>query len=538
MLQRTFSYLFFSLIIVSIVQCGRRGTLTGGPKDVDPPILLKAEPENMTTNFKAKKIRLYFDEYIKLEDVQDQLIVSPPLKYIPEVSPQGGVQKYVEIKIKDTLHGNTTYTLNFGRSIQDNNEGNPIDFLTYVFSTGDYIDSLEVSGVVKDAFDKKTDEFISVMLYEIDSAYTDSTLYKKPPNYITNTLDSTVIFTLKNIKEGKYALFAVKDQAKNNIFDQNSDKIAFTRDTISLPTDSTYLLTLFKEIPDYSVSVPSFSAKNKIIFGYYGDAKNIKINPLTILPDTVRTKILKEREKDTLNFWFTPFETDSIIFEVTNEKLKIIDTFTVKSRKVDVDSLRLDPNQNGALSFNKPFYIAVNTPLVKIDTIKMQMMGKDSTTIGFKADLDILENKVDFDFAIEPNESYSLDLLPGAITDFFGQTNDTISYRLTTQSLADYGNLKLNIAGNQIEYPIIVQLTDEEGNAKIEIYATEPKVFEFNNIEPAKYMVRVIFDTNANKKWDTGSFLKNIQPEKVSYYPDLIEMRANWELEQTFTISN
>ncbi len=538
MLQRALSFLFFFLIVISIVQCGRRGTLTGGPKDLDPPALLKAEPENMTINFKAKKIRLYFDEYIKLEDVQDQLIVSPPLKYIPDVSPQGGAQKYVEIKIKDTLRENTTYTLNFGRSIQDNNEGNPINFLTYVFSTGDYIDSLEVSGVVKDAFNKKADEFISVMLYEIDSAFTDSTLYKKPPNYITNTLDSTIIFTLKNLKEGKYVLFAIKDQAKNNIFDQNSDKIAFTRDTISLPTDSTYLLTLFKEIPDYSVSVPSFSAKNKIVFGYYGNGRDIKIKPLTILPDTVHTKILKEREKDTLNFWFTPFEIDSIVFKITNEKLKIIDTFTVKSRKVGIDSLRLDPNQNGSLSFNKPFYIAANTPLIKIDTIKMQMMGKDSTAIVFKADLDTLENKVDIDFAIEPNESYSLDLLPGAITDFFGQTNDTISFRLSTQSLADYGNLRLNITGEQVEYPLIVQLTDEKGNTQIELYATEPKVFEFNNIEPAKYMIRVIFDTNTNQKWDTGSFLKNIQPEKVSYYPDLIEMRANWELEQTFTISN
>ncbi|VAW17957.1 FIG00649072: hypothetical protein [hydrothermal vent metagenome] len=538
MLQRALSFLFFFLIIASIVQCGRRGTLTGGPKDLDPPVLLKAEPENMTTNFKEKKIRLYFDEYIKLEDVQDQLIVSPPLKYNPEVSPQGGAQKYVEIKIKDTLRENTTYTLNFGRSIQDNNEGNPINFLTYVFSTGDYIDSLEVSGVVKDAFNKKADEFISVMLYEIDSAYTDSTLYKKPPNYITNTLDSMIIFTLKNLKEGKYAMFAIKDQTKNNIFDQNSDKIAFTRDTISLPTDSTYLLTLFKEMPDYSVSVPSFSAKNKIIFGYYGSGRDIKIEPLTVLPDTVHTKILKEREKDTLNFWFTPFETDSIVFKVTNEKFKVIDTFTVKSRKGGIDSLRLDPNQNGSLSFNKPFYIAANTPLIKIDTIKMQMMGKDSTAMVFKTDLDTLENKVDIDFAIEPNESYSLDLLPGAITDFFGQTNDTISFRLSTQSLADYGNLRLNIVGEQIEYPLIVQLTDEKGNTQIELYATEPKVFEFNNIEPAKYMVRVIFDTNANGKWDTGSFLKNIQPEKVSYYPDLIEMRANWELEQTFTISD
>lgn len=539
MLRRILAYFFFLLMIVALMQCARRGAPTGGPKDVAPPVLTSAVPENMTTNFKATKIRLYFDELIKLKDVQEQLIVSPPLKYNPEILPQGGASKYVEIKIKDTLKPNTTYTLNFGQSIQDNNEGNPNSFLTYVFSTGDYIDSLQVSGVVKDAFNREADTFISVLLYEIDSTYTDSTLYQKPPNYITNTLDSTVIFTLKNIKKGKYAIFAIKDESKNNIFDQKTDKIAFVKDTVSLPTDSTYLLTLFKETPDYGVSVPSFAAKNKIIFGYYGENKDIDIKPLTVLPDSIKTKILKEKDKDTLNFWFTPFEIDSIIFTVTNEKLKVIDTFSVKSRKVGIDSLQLNANQRGSLDFNEPFHISANTPLVEIDTSKIQMMNKDSTALNFTVDLDSIDNKADFkfDFSIEPNENYSMTLLPGAITDFFGQTNDTIGYRLSTKSLADYGNLRMNIEG-AIQYPMIIQLTNEKGETLREIYATEPKVYDFNTISPSKYVVRVIFDTNGNGKWDTGNYLKNIQPEKVSYYPGLIEVRANWELEQTFTISN
>lgn len=537
MLQRFLACIFFFLIAVSVVQCGRRGgTLTGGPKDETPPVLVKAEPENLSTNFKSKKIRLTFDEYIKLQDIQDQLIVSPPLKYRPEITPQGGVQKYLEIKFKDTLLPNTTYTLNFGQSVQDNNEANPLSFLSYVFSTGDYIDSLKVLGVVKDAFNKKVDNFVSVMLYKIDTAYTDSTIYKKPPNYITNTLDSTVVFTLSNLKEGQYALFAMKDDAKNNVFDQNSDKIAFLKDTITLPTDSTYLLTLFKEIPDYSAAVPSFAAKNKIVFGYYGGEEDIEITPLTVIPDTIKTKILKERDKDTLNFWFTPYEVDSIIFTVTNKKKIAIDTFTVKSRKVGIDSLRIEPNQNGSLDFNKGYYLAANTPIVGVDTTKMKMIFKDSLPMDFKVVFDSIANKVDVDFEKEPNENYSLDLLPGAITDFFGQTNDTVNYRMSTRSFADYGNLRLTLAG-AVQYPIIVQLTDDNGKTKLEIYATKPKIFEFNNIDPSKYLIRVIFDKNENKIWDTGSFLKNIRPERVIYYPDEIEVRANWELEQTFTIS-
>lgn len=539
MLRRFLAILFFLLIIVSLLQCGRRGgKLTGGPKDEDPPVLEKSEPENMTTNFKGDKIRLTFDEYIKLKDVQDQLIVSPPLKNQPEISPQGGAQKYVEIKLKDTLKPNTTYTINFGQSVQDNNEGNPSSFLTYVFSTGDYIDSLEVQGAVKDAYNQKVDEFITVMLYEIDSAYTDSTLFKKPPNYITNTLDSTVIFSLKNIKEGQYAIFALKDEAKNNLFDQNADKIGFLNDTIFLPSDSLQLpaLTLFKEIPNYSASVPSFVARNRIIFGYYGDKnETIKITPLTAIPDTVKTRILKERDKDTINFWFTPNEMDSIVFTIANEAKKVIDTFTVKRRKVGTDSLRITPNQTGSLDFNKSFYLEANTPLTQIDTSKMKMLVKDSIPFDFDVAFDIIANKIDIIFSLEPSENYTLDLLPGAITDFFGQTNDTTNYRLNTRSFSDYGNAIINLSGT-VTYPLIVQLTNEKGETQYEFYATEQKTIKFNHIAPASYRLRVIFDTNENGKWDTGSYLKNIQPERVSYYPDIIEMRPNWDWNETFIL--
>ena len=246
-LKKLLGLLFFTFMARALWQCAKRGSPSGGPKDITPPKLVRAEPENFTTNFKAKKIRLYFDELIKLQDVQNQLVVSPPFKNAAEISPQGTPSKYVEVIIKDTLRENTTYTINFGQSIQDNNEGNPNSFLSYVFSTGDYLDSLTLSGAVKDAINRKADEFISVMLYEMDSTYNDSTIYKEPPLYITNTGDSLPFFELKNLKAGKYALFGLKDVNKNNMFDQAQDKIGFIEDTITIPTDSIYLLNLLTE---------------------------------------------------------------------------------------------------------------------------------------------------------------------------------------------------------------------------------------------------------------------------------------------------
>lgn len=535
MVKRILGYLFILILIFAGVQCARKGTPTGGPKDLTPPKLLKAEPNNMSLNFKTNKIRLYFDEYIKLNKVQEQLIISPPLKYPPQISPQGGASKFIEIILKDTLKENTTYTFNFGQSIVDNNEGNPNSFLTYVFSTGDYIDSLVVSGVVKDAFKRKADTFISVLLYELDSTYTDSTIYKKLPNYLTNTLDSTTIFYLRNIKAGNYALFALKDQGKNNLFNQKLDKIAFLQDTVSLPTDSIYLLNLFREIPDYTLSVPTFAAKNKIIFGYQGVVEDIKIASLNPLPDSVQTLIRKERDKDTLNFWFTPFEADSLQFVVTNEKLSLKDTFTLKSRKLPLDTLLITSSQKGSLNFGERFSILANTPIVRMDTSKIYIINKDSLAISFKATLDSTQNKVDIDFPLEPNQRYAVDLYEGAITDFFGKTNDSVVYQLTTKSYADFGNLRLTLSG-AVQYPLLVQLTDEKEVLKREIYVTEPKILEFNLIPPGKYLIRAIFDANSNRKWDTGNYLQKKQPEKVSYYPDIIDVRANWELEQTFIL--
>ena len=536
-LKKLLGLLFVTFMVLALWQCAKRGSPSGGPKDITPPKLVRAEPENFSTNFKATKIRLYFDELIKLEDVQNQLVVSPPFKNPATISPMGGPSRYIEVIIKDTLRENTTYTINFGQSIVDNNEGNPNSFLSYVFSTGDYLDSLTLSGAVKDAINRKADEFISVMLYEIDSAYTDSTIYKQPPLYITNTGDSLPFFELRNLKAGKYALFGLKDVNKNNMFDQGQDKIGFIEDTITLPTDSIYGLNLFREQLNYKPSVPSLAANNKIIFGYQGDYRDMVIETLTTLPDSVGTTILKERDKDTLNYWFTPTDLDSIIFTVRNDKVQVLDTFTVKMRNLPMDSLKLSASVNGKFNFEDTFSILANTPIAAMDTSNISLMVSDSIPATYTYELDTLRNKIDFDFETEPSQKYSFSMLPGAITDFFGIQNDSLAYNLSTSSFADYGNLTMILSGN-VNYPVIVQLTNEKGEVQREILATEPQSFEFNNLNPGNYIARVIFDENGNGKLDTGNYLEKRQPEEISYYPGTIEIRANWEKEETFILSN
>ena len=170
------------ILVISILSCAKRASPTGGPKDSIPPVLINASPKLNSTYFNKLGFTLSFDEYVKLKDISKQLIISPPLNSSQyKVSPSTGASKKISVELKDSLLGNTTYTFNFGNSIVDFNESNPIPFFTYTLSTGANIDSLYIKGNVSDAFEKDTKNFISLQLYPVDSVYSDSVIYNKKP---------------------------------------------------------------------------------------------------------------------------------------------------------------------------------------------------------------------------------------------------------------------------------------------------------------------------------------------------------------------
>lgn len=534
MRSKIIRFFLYTALIINLINCAKKGSPTGGEKDITPPVVVSSVPAPFTTNFSGEEIRINFDEYIKLKDLQKQLIVSPPLEYIPEVTPQGGASKYLKVKILDTLTENTTYVLNFGQSVTDNNEGNPYPFLNYVFSTGDYIDSLTVNGFITDAVKNKPEQFVSVMLYKIDSTFTDSIIYKKKPTYITNTLDSLTTFQLPYLKEGKYMLVAMKDVANNYLFDQKADKIGFISDFINVPTDSVYQLKLFKETSNFKAAVPSLVAANRIIFGYEGDASDMEINILSDVPEDYEYSITQDREKDTLHYWFTPFETDSLLFTVSTEKT--IDTFKVRMKELYKDSLILKQD-NKAFTIGSDFRISASTPLIRVNKDSISIINKDSLSLEFTSKLDTLKNQVILKWDTEPNQGYIITAQANTFEDFFGKVNDTIlSYSVNTKSLANLGSVRIRLK-NVNSYPVIVQLTDQKGEVVYEAYSEEAKEFyEFRDINPSTYLLRIIFDTNGNGEWDTGNYLQKKQPERISYYPAPIELKANWELEEEFTL--
>jgi uncharacterized protein (DUF2141 family) len=537
--MRTTFLNFILIVIISciFINCANRGTPEGGEKDVTPPEIVNTSPKNYSTNFKAKEIRIEFNEYIKIKNLQKQLIISPPMKTQPEITPLGSASKTIRIRIFDTLPPNTTYAFNFGNSIEDNNEGNPYTYYRYVFSTGDYIDSLTVTGNITDALFREPDTFVSVMLYEVDSTFTDSIIYKETPKYITNTLDSLTSFTIENAKAGNYLLLALKDKNGDNIYQQKSDKIAFKKDFITLPTDSTYNLRLFNEIVDFNPSRPQLVTGEKIMIGYEGNPEGVTFSLNSEVPEDFEYRITKDKEKDTLYYWYKPkLEVDSLVFNIAHPQ--ITKEYIVRIRDKERDSLLMEAEPSGTIRYNEDFRISGNIPFTNFDASKIELMDKDSLSVEFLLkSYDSITNTYTLGFEKTEENKYSMSVLPGAFTDFFENTNDTLQYSVSTRKKDSYGNLRLNIY-NAV-YPIIVQLTDKKGDVKYEQYATEQKPFDFLNISPGNYFVRVIFDTNGNKVYDTGNYLKKIQPEIVKHSEkEVEEVRAGWDLETSFTLKD
>ena len=521
------------LFLLSFTDCAKKGRPSGGLRDTIAPVILRSAPENFTTNFKNNEIRITFDEFIKLKDISKELIISPPLKYTPVITPLS-VSKVLKIKILDTLKDNTTYSFNFGNSILDNNEGNLFPNYKYVFSTGSYIDSLTLKGTAVDALLPKTDFPTTVALYQVDQSYKDSLVFLEKPTYITTTINETNNFELSNLKQGTYQLIALKEQTRNYTFQPKTDKIGFYKDLISIPTDSLFELRLFKEVPDFKPTRPKLESSNRISFGYQGKTDNYQITLLTQMEDDFQYQVLKQPGRDTLNFWFKPKVTkDSLVF-VTKNKLQI-DTTTVRFRELYSDSLRLTAINDRLISLGDTLKLKANTPLVAINSEKISVVTKDSLAIDFVAQINTKENAAQIVFDKQEEQLYSITLRNGALTDYLSNTNDSIVYRQQVKPIADFASLNLTL-DNADEFPLLIELIDEKFKVVKQTYLEANAPVFFEHINPGKYFIRLIVDQNKNKVWDPGNFLDKLAPEKVVYYPSIIELRANWSWSETFTL--
>ncbi|MDO3693815.1 Ig-like domain-containing protein [Wenyingzhuangia sp. chi5] len=517
------------IVIVTLFlgSCARMGSPTGGPKDSIPPVMAIAKPANKTTSFNAEKIVIVFDEYIKFEKLNSQLIISPPMEKKPIIKPEVGVSKKISIEFLEPLTPNTTYTINFGNSIIDNNEGNKLGKFSYVFSTGPLLDSLSISGNVIDPLTDKKIENISVMAYKNAN---DTLVGHYTPNYLSNTLDSTY-YSLENLSEANYKLIALEDKNNNYKYDKGLERIAFLNQDIDLKAaDTIDDFILFKEPRDNKIMRPTQTSGHVIILGYQG--KDIpEVSASGIAKNNYF--VSKPSSKDSLYFWFKEFPKDSITINIKQDTL--FESFTRMPRDLKMDSLIVKSTIKGTLHPNDSLILSSNIPIDFINKDSIQVLEQDSIPIDYTITNNAWKQSLLVDFKRQPNKYYSLVLKELAFTDILHQYTGKQIVKLKTVDLEEYGDIILDVK-NPNNLRLLIEISNDSFKTKTVQIIDDSQEVSFKQLPPGEYHARVIQDLNKNNKFDNGNFELRIQPEPINNLNKKLTLRANSEINETITI--
>lgn len=527
------------LFILLLERCAQIGTLSGGVRDTTPPKLVEAIPANKTVNFNSDQIVLKFDEHIKLADLPNQLIISPKLGFDPDISTDG--KKLIINFNKQTLLPNTTYRFYFGKAIIDMTEANPLENFEYVFSTGNTIDSLRVRGVVLNAFNNKPEKDIIIGLYNKEEDV-DSLPYKKTPNYITRTSESGE-FKFGNLPHAIYKVYALADKNKNYMYDGDIERIAFNDSALELSSDTSTKLMLFKE------EAPKVFIK-KINSPYYGFSQVI-LNKKSILSlETFNKEDAKNifetnvrKEKDTLSFYYKNLK-DTLALLVKNVSFKKTDTVKVQLPKLSSVKRKFNFSSNAATG-SLPINTALRLNFLnwmdtsKTDLSKLKLTSKKDSLISdqvikYKW---ININTLEIGNKLKQGLDYSLKTDTNAFFDVNGNKNDSSMINFKTQSENELGKLTLKLLFNKKQGYLVQVINDQEQIIReqfvtFSLSGTNAVSIDFTNVTPGTYKIKIVFDANENKKWDTGDLNLKIQPEHVFINPKPIKVLADWEIEE------
>lgn len=527
--------LFFFILILTTIQCANIQRPTGGPIDSIPPKLLSENPKNLTTNFKAKKVVLEFDEFIKLDNPTRQISISPEMDKQPTFTVK---RKNLEIELPDSLEEKTTYVLNFGESIVDNNESNPLLNYSYVFSTGDEIDSLNITGIVKNAFTTEPEQIISVILIPTSQ---DSTFGKKKANIFATT-DSAGVFHLRYLREDTYRIYALKEQNNDRIFNSSSEGIGFLQDSIVLTKDTSGI-ELWTSIPiekQFSIKERGIEANGKIFFKFN---KSLEEPGIKILhPEDLESNKIVEvnKKKDGIDLWIEDMTFDSLKLQFM-ERDSILDSLILRrprNDKYNTSILIADNLTRNLVNRTKHVELFSNVNITAIDPTKIELIEDSIKITNYGLVKDTLDNKkfiIRYNWKKEKN--YTLNIDEGAFIGYFQAKNEKSSRQFTLDDTDKYGDIVLNFNIPDTSQYYIVELIDEK---KETVFKTDliwkNTQLAYRKYLEGKYNLRIIYDANRNGIWDPGDLETKKQPEKVWYYDKIFIIRPNWEQEENITI--
>ncbi|MFI5140408.1 MAG: Ig-like domain-containing protein [Sphingobacteriales bacterium] len=521
-----------------IFGCANRQPPQGGPKDHDPPKLLKANPPNMTRNFKAKVIQLDFDEYFKLNNPFTEISISPTPAKLPEYKSR---QKSIIVTLKDSLEKNTTYVINFGKAIADVNEGNVLKNFTYVFSTGIHIDSLSVSGRVINNATGEREKDVTVMLFTLKQ---DSLLFGKKRPTIFTTTDTSGNFSLDNLHADDYRIYALKEtNGGDKIYNNDKELIAFDKNIVHLTTDiSGIQLKLFKATPEkFRLVDKRVDLDGKMFFTFNKslDAPSLKI---TYPPDFDQYKIVDfSKTKDTATLFMNNMDFDSLRVSFL-DKGKPLDTVYMKKGKKEsftrVPYFTYNINSDSRLKPGTDLIIKGNFPIETFDQslINLKEDSTDVSNFTIQKDTGDTRNFI-LKYRWKQTVNYTLILNEGAFTDIYGDKNKRLpGRRFTIDKPENYSLLTLKVTVPDTGKSFIVQLLNSKKEIMRSDVITKNTSLDYKNYLTDKYSVSVVYDDNKNGKWDSGNVKLKSQPENIWADPEIITLRPNWEQETPISI--
>ena len=563
-------YIVAAMLLVS---CANRGIgPQGGPKDTIPPIPLFSEPEIGALNFHDSRIEVTFDEYIQLNDVVGNLMMSPPQQNPPEVKARG---KKLIVQFKDTLHDSTTYTIDFGSAICDYREKVPLHGFSFYFATGPEIDTLMHYGHVYDA---QTLNPMQGILVGIHRDMSDTAFTRLPFLRIAKT-DSAGGFRIGNIHAGKYKIYAVDDIGRDyrltigeSLAFQEEPITVAAPDTIDsvaiLPLTSLFLFKeaqqklylqkvnrdvahqitmMFSSAPDSLMTwrmlrpseidstasdsawtdptphmYPAYSAKGDTVTFWLTDS-------ISIRQDTMYMEARYRRTDSVYNLeWFT--DTIRAIWRAPRLSAKAKE---LEDRKNQSRRLELKSNARKGFEMYDTLWLSCTTPLAVIRQEAIHLYERIDTVlkpVPFTiAPHDTLPMRLTFYADLQPNSNYELQLDSAALYDVYGTTHIVANYGLLVKTPADYSTLRVKL--NPFEPTARIQLLNSKDEVVRELPVSEDGAF-FEYLKPDGYYMRLYLDENGDGKWTTGSWEYKRQPERIYYYPEKIQTKSNWDFEQ------
>lgn len=589
--SKSLYYIFIIIAAAVMYSCANIGNPSGGPIDKTPPIFMRSNPTPNAVNVKDRKIEIFFDEIVTLKDPSTKIIVSPAQTEMPRMSALG---RKVTVELVDSLLPNTTYTIDFSNSIQDNNEGNAIDNFAFAFSTGSVIDSMRVSGYV---LDSRTLEPMQSVVVGLQSNLADSAFHKEKLQRVALTNDRGQ-FTIRNVSPGSYHIFALKDLDRDYKFSNPTEDIAFL-DSIIVPSigsreaaDTVY--NDLNEIDTIMRATRPAYFPNDILLSMFNEdrksqylANNLRVDSTRIsltfaaasdtlpslsivgrndVPDQWYT-LERSQTNDTLTYWIRPphlvsadtlmvattylrtdttsnlsWGTDTLKFTFQRQKAK------KKKKNEETDSLEqirfmeLHPLANGTQEVYAPLLLQTGTPIERYSREAFHLQRKlQNDTTFYPAEIKSialrdstlsrrdLMLKVDW----EPGAAYTLAVDSLAMTDIYGLQTKPLKVDFNVRKMEEYGNIVFNIPA--VRDSAIVELLD--GTDKVVLHTpVKSHRAELLNLLPGKYYARLFIDRNGNGKYDTGNYDMHLQPEETIYYPGAINLKKNWDVEQTWDI--